>query len=140
MTLKKDAAGEFIFRNPKWTTTDTIEVEVEHETFGWIPFNATPYDDESYGQELFELLSVTYADQVEACPESAYYEEAVYLALKRRNAELVASDWTQLPDVPQDTKDLWAVYRQALRDITDQEGYPFEIVWPVSPASNTTGN
>lgn len=27
----------------------------------------------------------------------------------------------------------WAVYRKALRDLTDQEGFPFNIVWPVPP-------
>lgn len=28
---------------------------------------------------------------------------------------------------------LWATYRQALRDITAQTGFPFEVVWPVAP-------
>jgi hypothetical protein len=49
-----------------------------------------------------------------------------------RNALLSASDWTQLPDVPLDTKEAWAAYRQALRDITNQPD-PFNIVWPVPP-------
>lgn len=51
----------------------------------------------------------------------------------KRNALLAASDWTQLPDVPQATKDAWAQYRQALRDITEQSGYPTNVVWPTSP-------
>lgn len=50
----------------------------------------------------------------------------------QRNALLSASDWTQLPDVPLATKETWAIYRQALRDITDQSD-PFNIVWPVQP-------
>jgi len=47
-----------------------------------------------------------------------------------RNSELTATDWTQLPDSPLTTakKTEWAVYRQALRDITTQEN-PREIVW-----------
>ena len=47
-----------------------------------------------------------------------------------RNNELTACDWTQLPDSPLTTekKAEWAVYRQALRDITTQEN-PREIVW-----------
>ena len=47
-----------------------------------------------------------------------------------RNNELTATDWTQLPDSPLTTekKAEWAVYRQALRDITTQEN-PREIVW-----------
>jgi hypothetical protein len=49
-----------------------------------------------------------------------------------RNRLLQESDWTQLPDVPIDTKEAWATYRQALRDVTDQPD-PFNIVWPVAP-------
>ena len=47
-----------------------------------------------------------------------------------RNNELTATDWTQMPDSPLTTakKAEWAVYRQALRDITTQEN-PREIVW-----------
>ena len=50
----------------------------------------------------------------------------------QRNAKLSASDWTQLPDVPLATKEAWATYRQALRDVTLQPD-PFAIIWPVSP-------
>ena len=35
-----------------------------------------------------------------------------------RNRLLVESDWTQLPDVPEETKTAWQVYRQELRNIT----------------------
>ena len=50
----------------------------------------------------------------------------------QRDALLSASDWTQLPDVPLATKETWAIYRQALRDITEQTD-PFNINWPVRP-------
>lgn len=52
---------------------------------------------------------------------------------QRRNSLLLASDWTQLPDVPIATKEAWATYRQQLRDITDQPD-PFNVVWPTPPA------
>lgn len=45
-----------------------------------------------------------------------------------RNRLLAASDWTQLPDASADAA-AWAIYRQALRDITTQAN-PFNIVWP----------
>lgn len=54
------------------------------------------------------------------------------LVRAERDRRLQASDWTQLPDVPIATKEAWAVYRQALRDITEQPD-PFNIVWPVPP-------
>ena len=50
-----------------------------------------------------------------------------------RNAKLAATDWTQAADVPQSVKDSYAPYRQALRDLPTQTGFPNEIVWPVAP-------
>ena len=49
-----------------------------------------------------------------------------------RNTKLSASDWTQVADAPVD-KAVWATYRQALRDITTQSGFPWTITWPVEP-------
>lgn len=51
----------------------------------------------------------------------------------RRNARLQESDWTQLADIPQPIKDKWATYRQALRDIPQQAGFPTNVQWPVEP-------
>lgn len=48
-----------------------------------------------------------------------------------RNKLLADCDWTQLPDVSVDAA-AWAIYRQALRDVTGQAN-PFAIVWPVKP-------
>lgn len=50
-----------------------------------------------------------------------------------RNKLLADCDWTQLPDASADAA-AWAVYRQALRDITDQSD-PFNIQWPTTPAA-----
>ena len=50
----------------------------------------------------------------------------------QRNTLLAASDWTQVADAPVDQA-AWATYRQALRDITSQEGFPEAITWPVAP-------
>ena len=52
---------------------------------------------------------------------------------KKRNLLLQESDWTQLIDAPVD-RETWAGYRQALRDLPQQEGFPGEVVWPVVPS------
>jgi hypothetical protein len=48
---------------------------------------------------------------------------------QQRNQLLSACDWTQLPDSPAD-HEAWATYRQALRDVTAQEGFPWDVEWP----------
>lgn len=50
----------------------------------------------------------------------------------QRNQLLADCDWTQLPDAPVDSQ-AWAVYRQELRDVTAQAGFPWEVVWPTPP-------
>jgi hypothetical protein len=76
-----------------------------------------------------------------AMPGWGYAEasaEARKSAVQRANSGerlrlLAESDWTQLPDVAEATRLAWRPYRQALRDITDQPGWPFEVVWPKPP-------
>jgi len=49
-----------------------------------------------------------------------------------RDAKLAECDWTQVADAPVD-KTVWATYRQALRDITAQEGFPWTVTYPDKP-------
>lgn len=52
-----------------------------------------------------------------------------------RNQKLKDSDWTQLADatLSPETIEAWAAYRQALRDVPSQAGFPMEVVWPTQP-------
>ena len=49
-----------------------------------------------------------------------------------RNLRLSASDWTQLADAQTD-KTAWVAYRQALRDVPQQAGFPASVAWPAQP-------
>lgn len=51
---------------------------------------------------------------------------------EQRELKLKNSDWTQVADAPVD-KAVWAVYRQALRDLPKQSGFPWEVSWPTQP-------
>lgn len=51
----------------------------------------------------------------------------------KRDYLISQTDWTQGYDIPQTTKDLWIPYRQELRDITLQSGFPANITWPIKP-------
>ena len=53
-------------------------------------------------------------------------------ARDERNQKLAACDWTQVNDAPVD-QEAWATYRQALRDVPSQEGFPLSIEWPEPP-------
>lgn len=52
----------------------------------------------------------------------------------KRDELLEACDWRSLPDA-QGGSDSWGDYRQMLRDITEQDGFPLIIIWPTPPAA-----
>jgi len=51
-----------------------------------------------------------------------------------RNRNLAECDWTQLSDAPVDAA-VWATYRQALRDVPSQPGFPHNVTWPTEPTT-----
>ena len=61
--------------------------------------------------------------------ESIVYSQSIRA---QRNKLLKDSDWTQVSDAPVD-KAAWATYRQALRDITEQDGFPVNVEFPAEP-------
>ena len=56
-------------------------------------------------------------------------------ARAQRDKLLLETDWTQVLDAPisAESREAFRVYRQALRDITEQESFPEVIDWPVKP-------
>lgn len=52
-----------------------------------------------------------------------------------RDTLLRESDWTQVPDNPISNKEEWINYRALLRDITEPDSFPYDIVWPDKPQS-----
>lgn len=60
-------------------------------------------------------------------------EQLAIQARAKRDALLASSDYTQVPDSPILNKAAWANYRQALRDISTQVGFPTFIIWPTPP-------
>lgn len=58
-------------------------------------------------------------------------EEASSNVRNRRDVLLMKTDWMALSDVVMEP--YWREYRQQLRDLTDQVGFPFNAVWPTEP-------
>ena len=51
----------------------------------------------------------------------------------KRDERMAATDWTQLLDAPPAAQAAHVAYRQALRDVPQQPGFPFTVTWPVKP-------
>ena len=59
-------------------------------------------------------------------------EDKIKLFRSVRNRLLLESDWTQLSDSTVN-KELWATYRQELRDLTNYSGNIEDVVFPENP-------
>ena len=92
-----------------------------------------PYTESNYQLALSEAYQGEVT--VEDVPETADEIRA------RRDQLLAATDWAVLPDSPLDEPSQTAMkaYRQALRDVPQQEGFPGTITWPeMSATANQT--
>lgn len=105
-----------------------------------VPADAVPITD----AEHRAMLAGTSAGQVIvatpggrpllADPPPPTTEQAAAAVRAARNRLLAACDWTQMPDSPVGTAAVWVTYRQLLRDLTSQDGFPFAVEWPTPPA------
>lgn len=124
--------------NPQWANAEhtVIDCVVDFVSAGQALFAANPQDTaNTASREIFDRCAAGDFGPVADYepPVQPTTEQMTAGVRARRNALLTESDWTQLPDVSQATKDLWAAYRQALRDITAQAGFPTDVEWPVAP-------
>jgi hypothetical protein len=125
------------YRNPIYCENGWIDCEINHPEYGWIPFTCDPDDKGALfdAAALFEEMKPHAAPYVPPPPPTD--EELAAAAREERNALLAESDWTQLPDArsamgPEKAEE-WDTYRQALRDVPEQSGFPRDIIWPVKP-------
>ena len=139
---------------PSWdrTTTEVLEALGADVVFeGPQATGGTVYQySQAQGVEQIEgkwytkyVLGPTFIDTVvDGVTTTALQHETAYKAQKdaeqaksvraTRDAKLAECDWTQVADAPVD-KAIWATYRQSLRDITTQTGFPWTVEWPDAP-------
>lgn len=122
---------------PSWetTTTEVLEALGADVVFEGPQAQPTRYQVafaegvENINGQWFTKYSVVDINQEAITAKDA---EQAKLIRQQRIEKLKESDWTQVEDAPVD-KALWAIYRQSLRDITNQEGFPWDIAWPTQP-------
>ena len=86
-------------------------------------------------QDMFEDTTVDDVTTTKADHEAAYQAKldatTAEAVRNQRNNLLAETDWMGLSDVTMSSN--WATYRQALRDVPSQSGFPDDITWPEKP-------
>lgn len=70
-----------------------------------------------------------------AAAKAKEYDDAAKAVRKRRNELIAATDYLMIPDYPitDSAREAVSRYRQQLRDIPEQDGFPFDVVFPDKP-------
>ena len=132
--------GNVVFSPTVYQTAESLSDEQRAE-FGVYLIADQPKPDisreQKYGKPEYRISGTSVERSYPVEPKSQEEIDADSKAKAasvraERNALLSASDWTQVADAPVDQQ-AWAAYRQALRDLTKQEGFPFTVVWPQEP-------
>jgi len=87
---------------------------------------------ERFGFTLADFPDAPVPEMPAYNPDERQLKQEAEEVRTQRDALLKDSDWTQVSDAPVD-QSAWADYRQALRDLPEQEGFPQEVVWPQIP-------
>lgn len=118
---------------------NTFTLDVKTEQYGVIPFTYRTDGSEERPGTISEKVGIAFRNgEIEVEPyqqteRGKEEQEAVIRA--ERNRRLSETDYFMMEDYPASEEDKEAVkqYRQALRDITEQEEYPENISWPEKP-------
>jgi hypothetical protein len=131
-----DFAGgcDIVFEGPQATTTSPYEFSYR---FGVEQIEGKWYTKYSVGPVFTDRAATEEEPAKTAAEQMVEYKamkdaEQAKSVRQSRTEKLKDSDWTQIADSTAD-KALWATYRQALRDVTSQAGFPWTIEWPVAP-------
>lgn len=123
-----DFGGDIVFEGPQATGGTVYQYS---QAAGVEEIDGKWYTKYILGPVFTDTDQATAAEQ-EAAYKAMKDEEQAKSVRSTRTEKLKDSDWTQVADAPVDQA-AWATYRQALRDITAQEGFPWTVEWPEQP-------
>jgi hypothetical protein len=117
---------------PKEIPTDTLE---SFNVYSVNELSRPTFDPETHYLKTSEFYQVNGQWQVHYYPEPLPEQQVAETMRSKRDGLLAASDWVVAVAYEQQVlvSEPWSTYRQALRDITAQEGFPYEVVWPTKP-------
>ena len=130
------------YRNAKYINdSGWIDCEIEHETFGWIPYTLDPADTDMTINNDDLLAAMEAAGDVAAYVPPTQAELDATLSEQLRGerdgllaeVDAIAGNALRWAALSAEQQNAWGSYRQALLDVPQQSGFPNDVVWPVKP-------
>ena len=122
--------GQWVYISPTWDSN-----AIEQAIISAYPANQmrpVPPANANISALVGEPRAGEYSEPIHVPAEPIVDESSVRIT---RDSLLSLSDWTQLADAPLSAalRAEWAVYRQSLRDVPAQSGFPLDVIWPAAP-------
>ena len=110
---------------------DNIEEFEDDEGNKNYKYDLYTLDKVIFRDNLENMISNNLAEWLNKAKEYDYNTHAKEIRTKRDKL-LNETDWTQMTDtaLSESKKEAYRVYRQELRDVPEQEGFPYDIKWP----------
>lgn len=125
------SATDLIVQNPQTSWPDALLSDEFLESYGVVPVRMPECPEYDAITKTVVVGEATLQDGVWVGSWKVENRvDAADSVRSHRNQLLFMSDWTQLADSPATNKSEWAEYRQSLRDVPNQPGFPWEIQWP----------
>lgn len=128
------------YRNAKFGLNQTfIECEIEESERGWIPRTVYPSNIPSQYDPVGLFEQIVEDGEVADMTQEEIDAEVSNRARLQRDSKLQieVDPWVtnnlRWDDLNSEKQQEWLDYRRALLDLPEQEGWPYEIVWPSKP-------
>ena len=117
-----------------------MDVEINHPQHGWIPYTLDPADTDTtidndavmalIGDDFAAYVPPTQAELDTAAAAQVRAERDSILA---RVVDPIASNALRWADMTTEQQNAWSQYRTDLLNVPQQNGFPYDIVWPIKP-------
>jgi len=117
-----------------------MDVEINHPQYGWILYTIDPSDTDMtidndavmalIGDDFAAYVPPTQAELDTAAATQVRAERDSILA---RVVDPIASNALRWADMTTEQQNAWSQYRTDLLNVPQQNGFPYDIVWPIKP-------
>jgi len=113
-----------------------MDVEINHPTYGWIPYHLDPSDTDATVDNAAILALVGDDFGAYVAPTQAELDAALAAQVRAERDNLlvvvdaIVSNPLRWADLSSDKQNEWSTYRQDLLDVPQQSGFPSTVTWP----------
>lgn len=128
-------------RNAQSLQSDNLrmDVEINHPTYGWIPYTVDPADTDATVDNAAILALVGDDFGAYVAPTQAELDAALAVEVREErdrllsDMDVVVSNPLRWADLSSDKQNEWTAYRLDLLDVPQQSGFPNTVTWPTQP-------